>query len=55
MTRTLVTVTLFVAVALSLFWVKHGVAQNSHRTFSGPDYGKDPPSKIVSLLVTLSG
>lgn len=55
MTRALILVTVFVVAAVSLFMVSKSLAKEAPQTFGGPDYGKDPPPRIVSLLTSLSG
>lgn len=54
MKRTLISVTVVVVVAVSLFMVSKSLAKDAQHMFGGPDYGRDPPSKIVSLLANLS-
>ena len=55
MKRTLISVTVVVAIAIILCIAGKSLAKDTQRIFGGPDYGKDPPKKIVNFLATLSG
>lgn len=53
MKRTLMLTALFVALSSSLVWLGHSLADPRRSSYSGPDWGKDPPPpppKIVKLI-----
>ena len=53
MKRPLILATIITLAISTVILVGQSLAQQENRTYSGPEFGNDPPKKVFSLLEAL--